>query len=503
MATSTRKGRNLKQFPHKESPSDASGETATATIDPPSDPQTPFDAPPPAQEPPPRKTPKTLTFFQRVASIDRAEWGDRAKIKVYRLAPLINRLVGSEHKFVTIYGEPITEEKLKIDHGSGRYRLYLNYKNASEKNEKELDMVELDILDPMFPPKIPPGEWLDDPRNKQWAWARPANAGPQNGQQQQQSVVDPLAAFSTFMDIQDRIEDRVKPVETPSQPTPVDPWSAAEKILNMRSENPMVAILQQQMKDAAAAAEAERDRAFKAAESAREREFKLQEKLLEARTAAPAVPPEKPKTLMEQLADFKALKEIFTNGSGNGGEAIRVGRTTGLDVIKEVTGKFLESDLANGVGAWIGSLATRNANGNGAPIMSNPAPNGTHQQPAGDSLQNFIRDVLNPALLSHYMRGLSGSDFAAWLADGYPARLPELQNFTHPAIPGKRGADAIVTAYKNTPTMWPALSSQGEPRFVEFVNEFCAWKPEADEDVLDVEARTVDHEEGEEGPERI
>ena len=132
----------------------------------------------------------------------RADWGTRAKIKVYRLEPIIDRLRGSENKYITIYAEPITEEKLKIDQGSGRYRLYFNYKEPAGL-DKEVDSIELDVMDMNFPPKVPAGEWVDDARNKKWAWARPAGApgGP--------PAQAPLEnAYETVLEIQDRERTR-------------------------------------------------------------------------------------------------------------------------------------------------------------------------------------------------------------------------------------------------------------------------------------------------------
>lgn len=164
--------------------------------------------PTPTAPPPPPKgkrqdpIPKQATFFQRIARVARADWGTRAKINVYRLEPIIDRLRGSENKYITVYFEPITAEKLKIDHGSGRYRLYYTYKEPAGI-DKEIDSVELDIMDLNFPPKVPAGEWLDDPRNKKWAWAKPTGApgGP--------PLPAPLeSAYETVLDIQDRERQR-------------------------------------------------------------------------------------------------------------------------------------------------------------------------------------------------------------------------------------------------------------------------------------------------------
>jgi hypothetical protein len=507
MAKSIPKRRNLRPFPKTDDVPAADSGTTAAVAEPENETATPFDDMPvkaPAEEPAPKKIPRVATFFERMQGFNRKDWdGGRAKVKLYRLAPLINRLVGSEHKFVTIYGEPVTEERIKVDHGSGRYRLYLNYKAPAGSQEKELDMVEIDILDQNYPPKIPPGEWMDDPRNKSWAWAKPKDAPGTNGSA---PAPDPLAHLNTFMDIQDRIEERIKPAQQPpAAPTAVDPWAAAERILNMRAENPMMAILQQQMADNAKALEAERERAFKSEQAAREREFALQKQLLESKNNTPPA-----KGLIEQIVEtvggdnkVDMLKRLFNNGSAEAGPARR---TTGLDLARELGGKLFEGPIAEGLGQWIGSLAQRNVNGNGHAPMNPAQGNAQPAKGSPEHLARFIELTVNPALLSHYVRGMSGSDFAAWLADGgYMDELAQLQNFTHPRIPGQRGAQAIVTAYKNTPHMWPTLSSQGENRFIQFVNEFCAWVPETEDETIDVEHRTVMDEgpEEEDGPERI
>lgn len=116
--------------------------------------------------------PKVLTFFEQIARIPKADWGPRATIRIYRKEPIIDRLRGSDTKYIMVYEEPVTEEKIKVDHGSGRYKLFLNYKMPGAREGKEVDSVEFDILDRNFPPRIAPGEWVEDSRNRKWAWAK-------------------------------------------------------------------------------------------------------------------------------------------------------------------------------------------------------------------------------------------------------------------------------------------------------------------------------------------
>lgn len=448
-------------------------------------------APEPRRGRPPigeNKTPKVMTFFQRMASISPEDWGTRAKVRLYRLAPIIDRLRGSDVKFITVYQELVTEEKIKLEWGSGRYRLYLNYKMPQGSQEKELDQVDIDILDMKYPPVVPAGEWMDDPRNKQWAWGRRDIQQPgQQPQQQQTAGIDPLASLNTFMDIQDRIEDRLKPAAAPAPAvaqTP-DPWAAAERILNMRNvESPVVAILEKHQEQAAKAQEEERKRNHEALEKAKDREHELNQKLLELtiKNATPPAAAVAQKGMLEQLMEFSSMpekldpiKKLFGWGSsGDGGG--RPAKTTGMDLARDIATKIIDSPIAEGLSALLGNLIPQRATPpmqmNGAAPL--PAP---QQQPAGDSLSQFIGQVVNPALMRMYLGGFPGDEFATWMWEGYPERLQELQQFKHPLMPGVIGARVIIAAYKQSP-LWPNLASKGEPAFIQFVNEFCAWRPE-------------------------
>jgi hypothetical protein len=400
------------------------------------------------------------------------------------------------------YSAPIRDEhQIAVECGSGRYRLMLAYNRVSAEDSSEMARYEFEIYNPQYPPKVPRAAWINDPRNAKWEALLPkeAPAGAAG------SLVDAMKVYGDIRrEVRDELDDEpaapttstsevlstmklAKELFAPAAPanaqpaTPADPFDTAKKIMDMRTNDPMIALLLARM-----------DAQDKAAEAARQREYELLKEK--------AQPAEKPKTLMEQLTEFKALKDLFTNTT-NGDTMTRVGRTGALDVVRDLGSKFFESDLASGVGQWLGSLAQRN--------MSNPAPsnmNGTPpvqvQQAAPDQFQAFIRDVLNPSLLRHYLQEFSGADFAGWLYDGYPDRLVQLQSFTHPMMPGLKGAPAIIQAYKRTDSMWPALSSRGEQAFADFVHQFCEWKPDTgvvDAEVIDTQPAS----DSEEEPERI
>jgi len=496
-------------------------QTATAVEDIPQEFQETAQEPPQEAAPPPRSPLKKKpagaapdpNFFARVAAIPRDDWGNRVFLYLYVLEPLCDLKQSGGKTYLNRYSAPVKDEhQIMLEYGSGRYRLMLSMNKVSHEQSNEIARFEFEIYNVQYPPKVPRAAWVNDTRNAKWEALLPKEAPPAAAAG---TLVD---AMRLYGDIRREVRDEVEETEPAQQPTTTsevlatmkaakdlfapaataaapagDPFDTAKKIMDMRTNDPMIALLLARM-----------DAQDKAAEAARQREYDLQRELRAIQTA-PAAPA---KGLLDQIVELSALgdklkplKEMLGFNGGSNGDAPR-GRTTGMDLAREGISKFFESPLADGAGQLLGAMATKiiNQNSNGAQAM-NPAPqNGV--QPRGDDMGKFIENVLNPALLSHYVRGLSGSDFAAWLADGYPDRVIPLQNFTHPFIPGKRGAPAIIEAYKHTPSMWPALSSQGEPAFIAFVEDFCSWKVEAEE-AIDAEVIHSEGPESEETPERI
>jgi hypothetical protein len=468
------------------------------------EPETPFDSPvavedPPEQPeaapqepqapilPPPRPSfkkhdppGKHMTFFDRVAAIQLADWGTRAKVKVYRLDPIIDRTRGSEYKFVQIYHQPIDEDKLKVDHGSGRYRLYLNIKSAGDKNEKEADTVEIDILDPKFPPNIPAGEWVDDPRNKKWAWARPAGAagGPPLPEVPTPAATAAVAAnqFLEGVKVAGEIRKQVKE-ETPPAPLATatgDPIESGLKIaqlfMTMKADNPMVEIMKEQLKAQNEANERARDR-----EAALQKE--LRELTLRPRQGDAA---EKKFGLREALGELKefmpAIKEIIPE------VAARSGRTSWLDVAREV---------APGVIDWGGRIALAMASRMPPPPQGQPGqppaqiaapqngqqPQQQPQQPPPQEVPAFFRYLGQPAVFGAFQRYFAnfkageetgGADFANWIYDGGGADPLKQARAV--------GSAAIMQSLKSS-SAW-VLFQADEAKLSEFIDNALAWNPD-------------------------
>ena len=112
-------------------------------------------------------------FFQHLSSLSQTDWESHL-VYVYQWDPIVDLTKGGkENKYRKLYSHAVTEESLKKELGSGTYNLRLNQLNQTTRKEKTVRQVMLNIFDPDYPPNLPPGGWLDDPRNKEWAWAKP------------------------------------------------------------------------------------------------------------------------------------------------------------------------------------------------------------------------------------------------------------------------------------------------------------------------------------------
>ena len=475
---------------------------------------------PPPKNPLKKKTPSIPTegdFFTRVAAIPRQDWdSQRIYLYLYILEPLCNLKQSGGKAYLNRYSQPVRDEhQIAVEYGSGRYRLMLAYNKVSPDESTEVARYEFEIFNPQYPPKVPKAAWINDSRNAKWEALLPKEPVP-GAATAASTIVDAMKMVSDIRrDVRDEMDTGDEPQQNstsemlqtmkaakdlfaPPAAAPAAPAQdplqiavkLAETMMQMKADNPVIDMYRDELK-------ALRD--------------ELKEERAEARKAAPVVAP---KGMVEQLKELASisdsltpLKTLFGFGNGTSEAPVRAGRTGALDVIQTLGTKFFESDLASGVGQWLGAMAQRSVQGNGAPPqMSNPI--NTHLQPQNEQQQfaQFIEQTLNPALRRFYSQGLSGGDFAGWLYDAFPDRLQQLQNFTHPLAPGMKGAQVIVAAYKRTPEMWSLISAlrEGEPSFVQFVNEFCRWKPESSEqsDVIDAEI-VHEGEDGEGEPERV
>ena len=461
-----------------------------------------------SQRPPDVRNPQ---FFARVAAIPNEDWGTRAFMYVYVDEPVCNAKTWGETRYILKSSKPILDlEPLKQQYGSFKGWMSLNTRATGKDNTDEVDRLNFEIFDPLAPPKIPVAAWANDARNNRWRALLPPEPPPANA-----AAAGLLDTMKVIKEIKNEVREEMEPAEpqtnsaretletmkiakdlfAPSNGTatkdPLDlAMSIATQMNQMKAENPVVDILRDELKDLRAELRESRQNAEK-------REQALLDELRK-KEAAPAATTQK--GLLEQVTEFAAvadklepIKKLFGFAKGEA-ETVVTGRKMGtLEFLSDVLPKIFESPLANAAAHKI-MQSTVQPQPN--PAMQPPPPIERVSQPGGDPFQTFIGQVVTPKMLMFFEAGDSGEDFAGWLYEGFPEYFERLQTFTHPMMPGLVGASAILTAYKNTPNVWPRLATK-EPQFTAFVNQFCAWKPDqddapADPGVIDAEPEDLD-----------
>jgi len=439
------------------------------------------------------RIPKVMSFFKRVDSIAKEDWGTRAAIKVYRLEPSIDRLRLGEPKHIQRYTEPVDEDRIKADHGSGRYRLYLNFKVPTEQSERELDSMEIDILDMNFPPKLARGEWLDIPANKKWEWCRnllPATPGQQ--QEQRATATQELAETLSVLDsIQDRALERAQPaaqrvdstldiIRAVKELTPAPPPATDNALLNT-----VVTLMQTQI------------------QVARDDNKELRKEIQDMRNG-----PQKAGgalgTLKEIVTEAKSLwpdlKEMFPNLGqriAGGMRAPRSNMSADQEFFQPIVTRILDG-IAPVVPMLVTRLMTPNAptgfqsppapaiapaNGTApaaSPAQPNAPANGAAPAPDVPPFNpqqafEFLKQHAKP-FVDSFKDGMSGIDFAERLFDLYGG---EWQGLSWLYAKQAFGADAIVGLFEKSP-FWPEIAAMKE-EFQKYVGEFVAWQPGQEE----------------------
>ena len=468
-------------------------------------PPTPFDMPQEAavavEESPtaaptekPRKTHKIeVSFWEKMRAIPPAEWGENGRTFMYLYLWQPYTDIKSEGKpgYLMKFYQPVDQDAIMKRYGSGQYHLILKHKKAGQKGDDTVDEHTFEIYNHEFPPKIPKELWKNDSRNDKWAALLPK----EKPAEPQSAAGDPAKMLDTFLNIQDRIAERMEPqngnestngvldtaarlielTRPKDQPAAaaIDPWAAAERILNMRSDNPMVTILQGELTALRHSLDEER----------KER-IELQNKMWEAKLAAleakmaPAASPAK--SLVEQIKELTTIKSEVANllGFGTDGAAAPRSRMSGtMEFWKDLVTEVINAPVLNGVGQMLLSRFMQGAPGMAVP-GANPAQNGVAQSPAVNLIQWVQGTLMEPIV--RFLNGNSdGGDFADYVFEGWPDRLVPLQRMTHPQMPGQTGAPVIIELFKHS-DIWQTQLAYRETQFRQFVQEFCAWRPEGE-----------------------
>ena len=465
------------------------------------EPQTAVPEPP---ESPAERPVKSLTFFEKLKRLHPDDWGTRANIYLYRLEPITDRLKGgNSFVFVQKYDEPIDQDKVISDQGSGKYRAVLTFKKSGENGADQVDNTVFEILNTNFPPKIPPGEWVNDARNKKWAWAAPPSAmAPPNGQQPATPFDDTVEKFRLFRDITNDLKEEARVQNPPPAAPAVDPYTTAmgmaKDLLQMRSDNPMVDVLRDELKEMRLEMRAERERSQKLQDELRSKESQPAKPGLLGLGGISELVAEAQKI---GLIPEGGLKSLWGKAEG-ALQAVSRSRMTGTEeFLQPILVQFAEAAkpvIPMLVHRWMqpqqqpqqpqqpGAAALPQAQpqqpaANGTPPAATaaPAPDAPRfdQQQALAFFSNFAQ-----SFVKFFQDEQTGGDFAAYIHEGYGADWEGVKwLWLKTQVPTER----IVDGFKATP-LWPEIAAS-EAKFTEYVQEFVDWQPAAADTVVDLE----------------
>ena len=79
------------------------------------------------------------------------------------------------------YSTAFTRDDIMNEHGSGVYRIDVTQLEAASSRSRRIAREVFTIINPKYPPIVPPGDWVDDKVNDMWKWGAPpgmqSNAG--------------------------------------------------------------------------------------------------------------------------------------------------------------------------------------------------------------------------------------------------------------------------------------------------------------------------------------
>jgi hypothetical protein len=122
----------------------------------------PHVSPPPAD---------TGSFWQWLDEIPKDDWQNLI-CYVWRTGPMIDLSNGGKPITIDKVAQPFDQMYMYKTHGSGSYRFDVCYAKPDGKERSRIRQAFETLVNLDYPPRVGMGEWIDDPRNKNWEWAK-------------------------------------------------------------------------------------------------------------------------------------------------------------------------------------------------------------------------------------------------------------------------------------------------------------------------------------------
>lgn len=288
------------------------------------------------------------SFWEWLDQIPKDQW-QYLICYLWRTAPILDLSGG---------GKPVTVEKIvhAFDsqyilktHGSGGYRFDISQIPPDGSKQKRIRQSYQMLIDQRYPPKLSYGTWIDDARNADWAWAKPALAEEAarlatGGAPQSQQAQTPAEALVDYLDVANKVKELSGGNENPSLVTAVMKMLEGSQAALRDYQDPVkqMATLKSLM-EFAGGAKKEDSSLILILEMMKEQNRDLREELKSMRAQTPTNPLDGVKPVLELLAT------LGVNLGGGGGA---VGKSSMGDTLVATAGDVLTkvidkaSDLA-------------------------------------------------------------------------------------------------------------------------------------------------------------
>jgi hypothetical protein len=201
---------------------------ATTTVEPPAGPQVVKRGPgrPPKEQngaaPPTAIHEDGPSTWEWVESVPKGNWQDKLICYLWRTAPIIDLGSGKPSSIERI-AHPFDLTYILKTHGSGGYRFDISEIPPDGGKQRRIKQFYENVFDQRFPPRIPLGSWVDDPRNADWQWAKPMlvdeaarMSAPQQAEQQ-----TPAQTLVDYLDVANKVKELSGGQENPGLATVV------------------------------------------------------------------------------------------------------------------------------------------------------------------------------------------------------------------------------------------------------------------------------------------
>jgi hypothetical protein len=93
---------------------------------------------------------------------------------LWRVSPITDRRFAGKASHIRKYAARFDLERIMLDEGSGGYRIDLVRIDPASGKQGRIAQWFFQIMNMSYPPRVPAGEWVNDPDNEMWKWAEPA-----------------------------------------------------------------------------------------------------------------------------------------------------------------------------------------------------------------------------------------------------------------------------------------------------------------------------------------